>query len=423
MKFIIQDERLGYVEELFRKIAQTYTGMLRESFLFSAKLNALTVRADYEADDQACGEFCTFADRNEFEIRLHLSEDETQAAYIMGHELAHCLMDSVGIGRDCAAHDKSMPLNSQIHRMDADGVDFGFGMEEALAELIGMEAACRTPGVDAAALHSGEEEERPELEAVSALAECFGNPLGSLSQLDEVRRFGKKVSFRTPYSPFDETEVTAVGEECGNDFWAMVVNHSFPEIMRRCDALMCEGAFRKLCGVLDAHCRCSRSQSEGNAEEKLIISMLMKNFMEEVRRFGESYAAVEEKWSEKKEAEESLREAAARLKQRCRAFEEAYQEDKARAETLAQLNASFSVLLDAFEKAGEYAAAVAEIGAQLDGADVFDALKRASESFEQLMRTPAPPLTAVEDHIPVMRGIFASAMEVVRYYDEHPLSE
>lgn len=423
MKFDITDERLGYAEALFEKVAGVFVDMLRENFLFSAKLNVLTVTADYAPDDLACGEFCTCEGRNKFEIRLHLSEDETQSAYIMAHELAHCLMENVGIGRDHAAHDGSVPLNSQIHRMGADGAGFGFGLEEAMADVIGMEAACRTPGVDGGKLRGMVGTDRPDVAAATALVECFGEPIGALAQLDEVRRFGKKVHFKTPYFPYDEAEVIPVGEECGSDFWSMAVNHSFPEIMRRYDALMEVGAFRRLCEALDAYCRCDRTQPEPAGEEMLLITMQMKNLMEEIRCFRAAYEAVEPAWSERAEVEESLREAAARLKCRCDAFDEAYRMDRARTGQIAQFSEHFSILLDAFEQAEDYAAAVGSAGAALEGDDPFAALRRASAVFDRVLCMPAPPLTVVEEHIPVLRSIFASAMEVVQYYDEHPFSE
>lgn len=391
MRFEIADARLAYAEQMLRAIADTYCGMLENGFMFRAKLDALTVRVKEYDGDMEDGEF-RVTRYGECSLILNMTGSPEIDAHVMAHELAHCLISNMGFGAQQRWCDDSVAAVTPLHRFYPDSAIRGFGMEEAMADVLAREAVYRTPGMGGRRRRPAGEPEK----ALLAFAACFGAPLHNMTRLDGEQMFGKKLHFPIEYYPFNSVEIIAAGRIYSNMFWWHMARMSLGEIARQYDELMGAGAFSGMLDLFDTICRVERSTDLDslNAEEKAFAMMLHNGsydvLMKDIARFRKLCEEQPGDFSERREVRESLRLVRERIKQCC-----------AHALGL-ELTPSARDAVRALERALKPASAERGLCA---AHELMAAVERHAQECDELRRD-------ADD----MRAMLGAALEVIGYY-------
>ena len=133
MKFSFSDEKLTYVEPMFRRIADQYLSMLNTSFLFRAKLDALEVRVDDSMGlDDFQGQFASGLGQKNCSIIIHVTPDlsEAQTAFVIAHEIGHMLVDNMGVGSLFLCGGGEIGTQRGVTRSDGGDQEIGVGLNE-----------------------------------------------------------------------------------------------------------------------------------------------------------------------------------------------------------------------------------------------------------------------------------------------------
>lgn len=398
MKFSFSDEKLTYVEPMFRRIADQYLSMLNTSFLFRAKLDALEVRVDDSMGlDDFQGQFASGLGQKNCSIIIHVTPDlsEAQTAFVIAHEIGHMLVDNMGVGSLFLCGGGEIGTQRGVTRSDGGDQEIGVGLNEGIADFMADEVVSRIWPEWMKELHrqGGDKSMRFLARMAGELSKCFGRPLKRLEQFDQMDEIGRKIiRWNESMKP---VRAAAAFVEFKNMFWLCLSRQSFDVISGIYDEIMGEGQFRELCLLMDTVYRLD----DGTPEERALVKLLgeepaeCKEITERIRRFRKLKAKKDREYegvSERKLAADSLKMAFDMMKQQCRSM------------YIPEGNEAFRETVKAFEKT-------------LNKGRVWKSAAQACSAYERMNGSDKPILAYLP--VGIIGEIMSAVSEVAAYYE------
>lgn len=401
MKFSFSDEKLMYVETMFRRIADQYLKMLNGQLLYRAKLDVLEVFVDDNRGfDDFQGRFTMKDEKNACSIIIHATPDlcEAEVAMVIAHELGHMLISNMGIG-SLIRGKEGLDVRYGVVRFEGDDQIIGIGLEEGIAEYMAMEIVARVSEEWARKFRRTKRDKTMMFlaEAAGALSKCFGKGLNRLDQFDQTTNIGKKVSLKD--DSIKPAEVVPAFRYFENVFWMSLSRQSFDLIGTLYDEVMGEGAFRTLCERLDSEFM-QHPCALTTAEEKLIAALdedrseEALSVLAEIKQFRKMKAQKDKEdigCSDRMIAANSLKKAFEMMKSRCRVM------------YIPAGNEAFEAAVNDFSKT-------------LNRGRVWSSIPAARAAFDRLNGMDKPILSIL--YVDAIGQILDAACKVAAYYAE-----
>lgn len=214
--------KINFVEDLFKRVTDTYLQHLSNKMYFKMKLSCLMVKI-YEVETKTDGSFWNDVDNNELKVILSVNPNDSKKyiAFIIAHEIAHLLMCSVS---DALVVSRKI---SAIIRVNENGVSYGDQLEELLADYLAHFIVSKMDIEDENgqyAIHKHFCADKIKL--ISELESYFGESLMDMEHIDyEVVKNEKNIP--CILSEYEEEEP----QYSANLLWYSVANDSFDKVI------------------------------------------------------------------------------------------------------------------------------------------------------------------------------------------------
>ncbi|MBR4110105.1 MAG: hypothetical protein IKK43_00195 [Clostridia bacterium] len=215
---------LRFAEGLVKTVADEFLKALKNSIIFSAKLENVMITIEPIGIQTAGLTGTTDGENRESYVKIFVCEDDPVEfiTFVIAHEFAHLMMINLNdiLKLTNRANDGSTAYTA-VTRLSSSGQEYGRAFEEAVADKLAMYIIKRIYGNDGVkkVMNKLFERQKHQLKIVDMFTSIFGKKLENCSYIDEYSFSGN----------------------CGsiaNIFWYKVVTFDFGRIINICNEVM-----------------------------------------------------------------------------------------------------------------------------------------------------------------------------------------